>query len=261
MRNHDEKIKDMAESVLPSTARRSARESRRRAHRRQRTRQRDLLIAIRDGYPADWDDLDPGTDVADAGFVGAGAGAGADVIDVDFAERRRRQDIDAMVWERRFSDKTGSLTRWAARRVDRDGDLRDAPVDEQRDHFARLLPDNLIGRHAVQHIESALEYRARRDHRDGRRAAEDGRRHRERLQLAGDLRVLLDTGRHREFNEALRAGYLWQAGFRPCGAEPTVPRGAVGRLLLGVHDVDDFVADVSGRHPWIPDLARRLARP
>lgn len=255
MRNHDEKVKDMAESVLPSTGRRSARELRRRAHRRHRARQRDLLIAIRDGYAAGCrDDADYYAD-DDADL----RGAGGDVVDVDFAERRRSQDIDTMVWQRRFADKTGSLTRWAASRVDRDDDLRYAPVDEQRDHFARLLPDNLIGRHAVQHIESALEYRARRDDWRGRRAAQADRRDRERARFAADLRILLDAGCHQAFNEALRAGYLWQAGVRPCGAEPTRPRGAVGRLLLGRHDVDDFVADVAGRHPWIPDLARRLA--
>ncbi|ONH23422.1 hypothetical protein [Pseudofrankia asymbiotica] len=252
MRNHDEKIKDMAESVLPSTARRSARELRRRAHRRQRARQRDLLIAIRDGYDHDYDEVGMGADFADAD------------ADADFAERRRRGDIDAMVWRRRFADKTGSLVRWAVSQVERDDDLREASADEQRDHFARLLPDNLIGRHAVQHIESALEHRARSGEWRDRRAALADRRRRERAQLADDLRTVLDSGRHREFNEALRAGYLWEARAGSAGARPrslaaATTAAAVGRLLLGAHDVDDFVADVASRHPWIPDLARRLA--
>ena len=79
VRSHDEKIKDMAESVLPSTARRSAREFRRRAHRRQRARQRDLLIAIRRGdYDYDYD-----------GECDVEAGA---ACDADFGERRRTRD-------------------------------------------------------------------------------------------------------------------------------------------------------------------------
>jgi DNA-binding Lrp family transcriptional regulator len=41
-------------------------------------------------------------------------------------------------------------------------DLRDAGLDIQVEHFARLFPDNLIGRHAVQHIEWALKYEATR---------------------------------------------------------------------------------------------------
>jgi len=232
VREHGEKIKDMAESVLPSKARRSARTSRRRAHHRHRAHERDLLVAIRRGR----DD------------------------DADFGERRRHQDIDTMVLARRFADKTGSLVRWAASQVDRDDSLREASLDEQREYFARLLPDNLIGRHAVQHIESALRHRGRPDYWQVQKTEKTDRLRRERAQLTADLRVILAAGRHRELNEALRAGYLWQAGVRPCGARPTVPTGAVGRLLLGAHDVDDFVAAVAGHHPWVPGTVRDVAR-
>ncbi|WP_007520077.1 MULTISPECIES: hypothetical protein [Pseudofrankia] len=235
MRNHGEKTKDMAESVLPSTARRSARQERRRIHQRQRARERNLMVVVRGS--AEHDDGD-----------------------ADFREVFRRRDISQMVWDRRGADKTGSLVRWAGSRVDRDDSLREASVDEQIQYFARLLPDNLIGRHAVQHIEFALEYRARPGYWRSYRAEQDARRRREHDQLATDLRAVLETGRHRELNEALRAGYLRQAGVRPCGAQPTVPVGAVGRLLLGAHDVDDFVNTVAGRHPWILDIARGLAR-
>jgi hypothetical protein len=39
VRNHDEKIKDMVESVLPSTARKSARDRRRIVHKKARAHQ------------------------------------------------------------------------------------------------------------------------------------------------------------------------------------------------------------------------------
>jgi hypothetical protein len=232
VRNHDEKIKDMAESVLPSTARRSARQERRRIHRRQRARERDLLVVVRGS--AEHDDGN-----------------------VDFREKIRRQGITHMVWERRGADKTGSLERWAGARVDREDSLRNAPVDEQLQYFARLLPDNLIGRHAVGHIEFALEYRGRRRHGRAYRAEWEARRRRERDQLATDLRAVLAAGRHRELNDALRAGYLQQAAARPGAAQPAAP---AGRLLLGAHDVDDFVNATASRHPWTLDITRDLAR-
>ncbi|MDT3440789.1 MULTISPECIES: hypothetical protein [unclassified Pseudofrankia] len=234
MRNHGEKTKDMAESVLPSTARRSARQERRRIHQRQRARERNLMVVVRGN--AEHDDGN-----------------------ADFREVIRRRDITQMVWDRRGADKIGSLVRWAGSRVDRDDSLREASVDEQVQYFARLLPDNLIGRHAVQHIESELEHRARSGEWRERRATLADRLRRERAQLADDLRTILDAGRHRELNQALRAGYLWEARGGSVGARPHALAAAVGRLVLGAHDVDDFVTDVAGRHPWIPDLARRLA--
>jgi hypothetical protein len=39
MRNHDEKVKDISRSVLPSTGRKGARDTRRIIHKRQRTRE------------------------------------------------------------------------------------------------------------------------------------------------------------------------------------------------------------------------------
>jgi hypothetical protein len=58
MRNHDQKIKDISRSVLPSTGRRSARDNRRIIHKQQRARELAELLrlgvgAVGDGPTAD----------------------------------------------------------------------------------------------------------------------------------------------------------------------------------------------------------------
>ena len=127
MRNHDEKRKDMIESVLPSTARTMARAERARLHRLDR---RSTKIAL-------------GRDLDDP--------IGADI----------RRDFAEMIWARRAADKIGSLERWALAVIDRDPALRAASVEVQVEHFRQLLPDTKIGRHAISHVVFALRWRAR----------------------------------------------------------------------------------------------------
>lgn len=136
MRNHDQKTKDMVESVLPSTRREAAREERREIHRRHRSRQQVQLRRVH---------LSCGEHEFDTGM-----------------ERARSVDIRLMVDERRTRDKTGSLERWARVRVQRDPQLRERPVAEQVEAFARLLPRTLMGRHAADHIRWALQADDRR---------------------------------------------------------------------------------------------------
>ncbi len=61
-----------------------------------------------------------------------------------------------MVVDRRSADKIGPLTRWAVRTIEQDPALRDAALGDQVAYFAARLPTDVIGRHAVFHIESAL---------------------------------------------------------------------------------------------------------
>ena len=87
MRNHDEKVKDISRSVLPSTGRKGARDARRIIHKRQRTRELAGLTEYR--RTADPDDETPD-------FRGKAA-----------------PEITYMVRRRRASDKIGPLVRWA----------------------------------------------------------------------------------------------------------------------------------------------------
>lgn len=208
MRNHDEKIKDMVESVLPSTRRTTARTERRIIHKRQRTRQRDMLRII--------------------------------AADPDFREGRRASAISNMVSDRRAADNIGALCRWAAAIVERDPALAAADWPTQRAWFAAILPSDLIGQHALQHIEWAIGPRPtyswmRRT--PSRPIAEI------RAEVTSHVRRILETGRHAELNIRLRQEYgvdrapRWVTGARRMRSE---------RLLAGLHDVEAFVDDVVG---------------
>jgi hypothetical protein len=133
MRNHDEKIKDISRSVLPSTGRKGARDTRRIIHKSQRTRELAGLMEYRRA-------VDPDDETPD--FRGKAA-----------------PEITQMVRRRRARDKIGPLVRWAQATIAADPRLRSASRTEQVAYFARLMPASLIGEHAVKHIEGALEWR------------------------------------------------------------------------------------------------------
>lgn len=222
MRNHDQKIKDMGRSVLPSTGRRSARDNRRMAHKRQRALELAAVIAYRR-------DADPESVTPDVrGTYGS--------------------DISAMVWSRRGRDKVGPLIRWAQATIAADPVLRSAPRADQVAYFARLMPDNTVGRHAVQHIEQALEwreYRARLNASHPPAVAPDV------AEMERQLRQILEAGLHATLNIALRRLADTQE-IRP-RATP-MPR----RLLLGSHDIKAFTTTMS-RWPAVRDLVAALA--
>lgn len=100
VRNHHEKYKDVAESVLPSTRCRAARQDRRAIHQRHRAQTRAALA----DYRVPGDPVDVETDV----------------------RRTPDREIRDFVWDRRSADKVGPLIRWAIRRVEHDPPLRDA---------------------------------------------------------------------------------------------------------------------------------------
>jgi hypothetical protein len=91
MRNHSQKHRDMARSVLPSTGCVGARQDRRAIHHRERTRLREALAEVR--RASDGDDVD-----ADLAYVDRGA-------------------IASMVGDRRGGDKLAPLMHWAERTV------------------------------------------------------------------------------------------------------------------------------------------------
>lgn len=208
MRNHDEKHKDMVRSVLPSTSRKSAKDDRRAIHKSQRSRQRNLLAEIRQDF---------------------------DFTEPDFHEGRRKSALHWMVLDRRGADKIGPLTRWAAAVVEADPALSNAPLHVRVRYFRQILPPDLIGAHAVQHIEWALRALASRDQWKARDDARRKRPSRRRAEVEADVRRLLVDGRHADLNAALRHHY------RLLDEEVQVPR----RFLLGSHDVEPFAAEVA----------------
>lgn len=230
MRNHNEKIKDMTESVLPSKRRRGARLDRRQIHAKERARIRAEIHAYRTAIDPEGVETDLRADA--------------------------RHEIARMVSDRRDADKVAPLIRWAVRRVELDPALRSATVADQIESFRRLLPDDLIGRHALSHIEAALEWEARQ-----RRASEPdhhGRDEQHAQRRAVVMRVL-ESGQHAQLNALLWKQVVRERLQSERKVDPRRP-ATVGfhyfrpstpwRPLLGIHDVDDFVEAVM----WIPSV-------
>lgn len=233
MRNHDEKNKNMQRSVLPSSRRSAARRERRAIHQRTRARQRDALAQYRK------DD---------------------DVPEPDFREGRRKAATKWMVVDRRSADKIGPLTRWAVRTIERDPTLRTAALADQVAYFASRLPADVIGRHAVFHIELALRWRFHSDSERRYWGPPPGpTRHERREQVAVDARWILETGRHRELNVALRRACAAGAPLAVRRWRAPEPAPIPVRLLVGVHDIDAFAHEISG-HPWLCDTVAHVAR-
>lgn len=139
MRNHHEKSRDMARSVLPSKC--CVKQWRRGIHQRERGRVRVALHEARSTFVDDLDDLFDATACVD-----------------DYT----KHEIAFMVDERRYSDKIGPLLRWAEHHLNHDPALADASYSDCLVYFQRVLPSGLIGNHAVSHIEWVL-WRAGRD--------------------------------------------------------------------------------------------------
>jgi len=132
MRNHNQKARDMARSVLPSTQK-GTKKIRRTIQGSERARVRGLLQQVQ--QLSDVDDFD-----ADLGWGARG-------------------EIKEMVGGRRAADKVGPLLRWAARKVECDPDLISASPADRDVHFRTLLPRGLIGDHALTHLEPVLRER------------------------------------------------------------------------------------------------------
>lgn len=245
MRNHHEKTRDMARSALPSTRRRGARQDRALAHKTERSRLRSALHEL-----AAYDDPDD--------YEG----------ELTWEARR---EIAWMVDDRRAGDKLGPLLHWAERIVERDPALRDAPYEAQLTYFARLLPDGLIGRHALQHLRFVLDdptwawWRRRSTRPEPRPSVRE------------KVEAIVRAGRHGELNRRIRAAtapYSVRTVRTPAhrlvdddhpapgilvpARSVVVREPARVRLLLGAHDIDEFVkhGDLEPVHQLYAELRR-----
>lgn len=220
MRNHGEKIRDMSRSVLPSTGRKAAKKDRKIVHGRHRARELAAVTA----YRGDPEGVTP--DVR--GTYGP--------------------EIRQLVVRRRARDKVGSLIRWAEATIAADPVLRSATRAEQVAYFAGLLPDTTIGRHAVQHIDWALEWRERRTRYQASRPTAPGPH---AAEMERGLRLILEVGLHATLNAGLRQLADSQI------VHPRI-RSMPRRLLLGSHDVEPFTREMA-RWPAVRDLVADLA--
>ena len=252
MRNHDEKALDIARSVLPSTRRRGARADRVTIHARERARARARARAhLRELARLE----DP------------------DEFERDLTWEARRE-IGWMVEDRRAADKVGPLMRWAERKVETDPELADASFEERLAHFRRLLPEGLIGRHALFHLEWVLD-----EERTTWRRAYYHRRHDDPgRELRDKVAAIVAVGRHGELNRRIRlAAQPYYVRHVTLPAERLIdddnpPPGRLlprrtaavherieARFLRGAHDIDGF-AKQTGAAGVVHELHAELVR-
>jgi hypothetical protein len=235
VRNHDEKIRDIGRSVLPSTWSEGARWTRRQVNKRRRSRVRVALAGCRPG--------------------------GGKTTETPDFDDTYRAEIAQLVRDRRLMDKEHPLTRWALATIAADPVLSQASREDQVAHFARLMPPTLIGRHAVSHIAMGLEWHDRDGCTDGyccrRRGAGRESAARAAAEIEGLVRQILAAGLHGTLNANLRAAAGRQAGGENGGE--ALPR----RLLLGAHDAEAFARDTAGypkARAVVAALAATIAR-
>lgn len=219
----DDKIKDMIESLLPSSARRRARENRAAAHRKARR-------ATRQNHDRDRTHV---------------------------YEKKRRVEIMEMMWDRRGADKL-SFVRWAEQVTKHLSDPED-----RYNYIKNLVPDNTIGRHALTHLPYEWQPEYRSLYSGERSVTPKERRvYYERRHMAELLKEIFDTrDGHRNLNGALKYAHnrmghpkrAWRGpGYTNMGVvDIEYCDGCVQpRLLAGIHDIKDFIEDIyaSRRH-------------
>lgn len=235
----DDKAYEMARSLLPSTGRRQARKARALVSRgsRRTHRARVARLAREPDEADDCSELDGDTSL----------------------------EMRYVVWRRRGADKVNPFRRWAREQT------RDLPRDSRLAHVRGLLPQGLIGEHALDHLgwDAHFESTAEQELEEARRAQlarvrREGRPWLERGLLAQLLRqlLLLPDGQ-RAFNDFLK---------RACARGWTYKRGHDGRrrvvwhglesirVLGGVHDVLPFLDAISPAltRPWALAAPARL---
>jgi hypothetical protein len=232
MRNHNEKARDMARSVLPSTARKAARKQRALIHGRERARLRAALHESRTiGDPDDFE---------------------GDLVWI------ARRNLEEMVDDRRGADKVGPLLAWAERLVETVPALTDASLEDREFYFRKILPPGLIGNHAISHLRWILD--------DDRRTWSWSRANPQSRPTADvDLVAeILTAGCHGELNRRIRSTIapviikrVRLPAERVVDDEHPAPGWLVParwvearrrrhvRFLAGAHDVDAFVKDAS----------------
>lgn len=235
----DDKAYEMARSLLPSTGRKGAREARAHVSRSTRHAVRGQLARLtRDVELAD------------------------DSPDLDADSTR---EMRLVVWRRRSADKVQPFQRWA-RAI-----TRELPRDSRLKHVRGVLPEGLIGEHALSHLswDAHFESTAERELREARQRL--WHRHRKGSDLdhgllAQLLRHLLRVpGGQRAFNDHLKRATAMRAFLKRGrdGRRHVVLHGGGGtpRLLLGLHDVLPFL-DAMAWRPWnAPPPDSALGRP
>jgi hypothetical protein len=218
----DEKARQMARSILPSCMRKEARRRKKLIHSRERLHARLALRNLDEDYETD--------------------------EDLGWHDRSHR---GWLIEERREADKLNHFEKWAEEVT------KDLPHEDRLSYIKKVLPDGLIGDHALFHVKW-------KDHFDPDRVSNRyGRRYTykapvDRKPLKDMLYEIVTTpDGHRALNQYMIQEHKvveWITGYRRNTlfaiteeVGPTTPR-----LLEGTGDIEDFYNDL---------LKARSARP
>ncbi|WP_147441916.1 hypothetical protein [Corallococcus exercitus] len=216
MIHSDEKVRQMARSLLPSKNREASREARAHIHRAARQEVRmELAMWLQSG------------DVE---------------ADVPSLAPWERVEIRKQVYWRRAGDKVNPFIRWATART------RHLPREDRRGHARGLLPQGVIGEHAMSHLERTPAFEdpteaAWRDRHWLRQRQQRKGALLDRGEQAQLLRALLqEPDGQRTFNRFLRERYTWTRTLNgQASANRKLKELPSHRPLLGVHDVNPFL--------------------
>lgn len=229
----DEKVRTMLRSILPSTARKHAYFAKRQIARGNRRAVNNNLTKIRSYEDAVEDNFDYDRPV-DFGW----------------------SDMAEVVYERRNADKLAHFERWATVITDHIED----PIDRYN-YIKALVPDNLIGRHALSHVEFIREFSveydhdrrfARRDYRtNAERAADNAAFREERIRVvANGIYNAIVAGYHTHINTIIKNSWVrthkvhiggnWKT---PVYDYHVCPACATPRVCTGTSDIEAFVRE------------------
>lgn len=219
----DQKKRDMARSLLPSTMRVGT--QKRVAHKRHRTTVRWGLSHDPEGETC------------------------------DFGDGTLKRDVRQIVSDRRGADHTHPFEVWA------EAVTKDLPPEDRLSHARALLPKGMIGDHALTHIKHREHFQHAEHHVSWRHQhiltpeeAEALRVQEHEARVKALREIVADGEAHRALNRALLRGHVtnrWVTSWVFCPKQkrdmpsaytlvgPTRPR-----LLGGMGDVEAFLSDV-----------------
>jgi hypothetical protein len=239
----EEKARQMARSILPSTGRAGARHDLaavKRRNRRSIRRELGLISGDTDRY---WDE--PQADLTDYPDI----------------------DITYIVWDRRAKDNVAAFIHWATEST--------THISDPGDRFnavKRVLPDGLIGRHALNcHLAYQPGFEVKYDHSF---AWSSPRWRREpsaiealkQVDVEGMVKEALENGQHKAVNRYIRdhhfAGHptsRWDSSFKArVPGDPRYCKGCGPRFLQGLHDVVAYAAHAMRHRSEHPEFVKAV---
>jgi hypothetical protein len=217
---------DMARSILPSSRRSGARNDKRNESQRYRRTVNNIINTFDMANVDDYDAFH------------------ADMVE---NETWHKRNVKELVSSRRDGDKINPVQVWAV------AVTKDMRIEDRTSYMRGILPDNLIGRHALSHIENLDEFEvpdsSRRyfryfmtaDERAEQKAYFEAKKFTDYCTLYDTLYSICTTKNMcKLFNAHMKRNYIKKVWTRKTGYQDVE---MTGRPLRGTHDINSFLVD------------------